>query len=220
MSNEVDHPHNTNHRFLYLLIALGVLLLGYPWPQDTAFGAFLGGMMSLGLLIAGVYAVSTHRHAFIGAGILALAAATGSIVDVVQGVRSQPVVEGLFFLFYAFTTIVIFWEVIRTKQVEADTVRGIVCVYLLIGIAFGTLYDFIETIRPGSFVLDGVSYLGFRQLVYYSFMTLTTIGYGDITPATYQAQSLAAIEGVIGVLYVAVLVARVVGIYSSRPVEK
>ena len=55
-----------------------------------------------------------------------------------------------------------------------------------------------------------------RTLIFFSFMTLTTIGYGDITPVTAQAQSLVAIQGTIGVLYVAVLVARIVGIYARH----
>jgi len=57
--------------------------------------------------------------------------------------------------------------------------------------------------------------VGFRRLLFFSFMTLTSIGYGDITPATDQAQSLAILEGVAGVLYVAVLVARVVNAYRN-----
>ena len=96
-----------------------------------------------------------------------------------------------------------------------------VCVYLLIGVTFGTLYDFIETVEPESFRInipaEGDSKIGWRQLIFFSFMTLTSIGYGDITPVTFQSQSLASIEGVIGVMYVAVLIARMVGIHSQTP---
>jgi hypothetical protein len=87
------------------------------------------------------------------------------------------------------------------------------------GLTFGSLYDLVETLRPGSFCinvemgLDG--YIGFRQLLFYSFMTLAAIGYGDITPATTQAQSMAIIEGVVGVFFVAVLIARIVNAYES-----
>ncbi len=91
-------------------------------------------------------------------------------------------------------------------------------VYLLIGITFGSLYDLVETIEPGSFRLNFYGTddtVGFRRLLFFSFMTLTSIGYGDITPATDQAQSLAILEGVAGVLYVAVLVARVVNAYRN-----
>jgi hypothetical protein len=63
---------------------------------------------------------------------------------------------------------------------------------------------------------EGPAEIRWRTLIYFSFMTLTTIGLGDVTPVTTQTQSLASIEGVIGVLYVAVLIARVVGVYARR----
>ena len=87
------------------------------------------------------------------------------------------------------------------------------------GCTFGTLYDFIESLKPGSFrmnvPIDADSKIGWRYLIFFSFMTLTSIGYGDITPVTFQSQSLASLEGVIGVMYVAVLIARMVGIHSQ-----
>ncbi len=97
---------------------------------------------------------------------------------------------------------------------------GAVCVYLLVGMTFGSLYDLIETIHPGSFQINVETAvpaeIRWRTLIFYSFMTLTTIGLGDVTPTTVQAQSLTSIEGVIGVLYLAVLIARIVGIYARR----
>ena len=88
---------------------------------------------------------------------------------------------------------------------------------------FGSLYDLIETLHPGSFQINvdtvDPTEIRWRTLIFFSFMTLTTIGLGDVTPITVQVQSLTAIEGVIGVLYVAVLIARVVGIYARRTPE-
>ena len=108
-------------------------------------------------------------------------------------------VEGTFSLFYAFTTGAVFYEVIRARRVTVGIILGGVCVYLLIGVTFGSLYDFLETLRPGSFQfnteVEPSRAMGWRSLIFYSFMTLTTIGYGDITPATDQTRSLAIIEG-------------------------
>ena len=90
---------------------------------------------------------------------------------------------------------------------------------MLIGLTFGSLYDLIETLYPGSFraniIADPSLHLGWRKLIFFSFMTLTTVGYGDITPVTSIAQSLAIAESTLGVLYVAILIARIVGIYIS-----
>jgi hypothetical protein len=173
-------PDEATGQFLWLMLALATLLITYPYFGNTIRGVSLGGMMSLLLLTAGVYAVRTHRLLFLTALVLA---------------------------------------VIRSKKVTGNSIYGIVCVYLLLGVTFGTGYDFIETLQPGSFRLNVEGQdpaLGWRNFIFYSFMTLTTIGYGDITPATHVTQSLAILEGVTGVLYVAVLIARIVGIYSRR----
>jgi len=207
-------------RFGLLLIALAALLIGYPYFENTRAGAFLGGVTSLLALTAGVYAVRANRWTFRLALALALATAAASARAFLGGVRGDFVVEATFSAFYALTTVVIFVEVVKTRQVTSDTMYGAICVYLLVGMTFGSLYDLIETLYPGSFQVNvetgGPVEIGWRMLIYFSFMTLTTIGLGDITPVTTQAQSLVSIEGVMGVLYVAVLVAKVVGIYAQR----
>ena len=121
-------------------------------------------------------------------------------------------------------TVAVFLEVIKTRRVTSDTIYGAICVYLLVGMTFGSLYDLIETLHPGSFQINvdtaGPVAVRWRTLIFFSFMTLTTIGFGDVTPVTTQAQSLVSIEGVMGVLYVAVLIARVVGIYARRRADE
>jgi hypothetical protein len=208
------------HRFWLLLIALVALLIGYPYFENTRTGAFLGGVTALWALIGGVYAVRAHRWTFGVALVLALATAAASARAFLGGVRGDAIVEATFSAFYAFMTVTVFLEVIKTRRVTSDTLYGAVCVYLLVGMTFGSLYDLIETLHPDSFQINvdtaGPAEIRWRTLIFFSFMTLTTIGLGDVTPVTTQAQSLVSIEGVIGVLYVAVLIARVVGIYARR----
>jgi hypothetical protein len=208
------------HRFWLLLIALVALLLGYPYFENTRTGAFLGGLTALWALIGGVYAVRANRWTFGIALTLALATAAASARAFLGGVRGDAVVEASFSAFYGFTTVAIFFEIIKTRRVTSDTMCGAVCVYLLVGMTFGSLYDLIETLHPGSFQVNvdtaGPPEIRWRTLIFFSFMTLTTIGLGDVTPVTTQAQSLVSIEGVMGVLYVAVLIARIVGIYARR----
>lgn len=102
-----------------------------------------------------------------------------SVWAFVSGIRGHPLVEAAFFLFYALTTIVIFVEVIREKEVTRNILIGIVCAYLLIGTAFATLFDLVETIRPGSFQFNtinaGDAPMRWRNLLYYSFTTLTPL---------------------------------------------
>ena len=215
-------PQPTHH-FWLLLVALAALLIGYPYFENSRAGAFLGGVTSLLTLTGAIFAVRTNRWTLGVALALALATVAASAKAFLGGVRGDWVVEATFTAFYAFIAVAVFLEVIKTRQVTADTMYGAVCVYLLVGVTFGSLYDLIETLHPGSFQINvdvaGPGEIRWRTLIFFSFMTLTTIGFGDITPTTVQTQSLTAIEGVIGVLYVAVLIARVVGIYARRTSE-
>ena len=124
-----------------------------------------------------------------------------------------------FTAYYVVTTVAVFMEVIRLRRFNMDSVLGAVSIYLLIGVTFGSLFDLLETIEPGSFRLNaiaaGAATLGFRRLLFFSFMTLTSVGYGDITPVTDHAQSLSILESVAEVLYVAILVAGVVNAYRT-----
>jgi len=201
-----------DNRFYYLLLALTILLIGYPY-----WGSYVGGLITLAMMVPAVWAVHTNRRIFIGACILALTTAAISVIKMLGGRTGDPLVEAAFLLFFAFITVSIFVEVMRTRLFRADTISGAVCVYLLIGICFGQLYDLVETLQPGSFhagFLEAGESPHWALLLFYSFMTLTTVGYGDVTPATDSTRSLATLEATIGVLYVAVLIARLIG--SSR----
>lgn len=145
--------------------------------------------MALGIPAAGVYAVSEDRRRLV----FALA-------------------------FYVFAAGLIMAHVFSTEDVAADTLFGAASVYLLLGLVWTLAYTLLERIQPGSFSLsaaptatDGAAIFDY---LYYSFATLTTLGYGDITPLTAEARSLAILEAVTGVLYVAVLIARLVGMYG------
>jgi flagellar biosynthesis protein FliR len=110
--------------------------------------------------------------------------------------------------------------------VTNDTISGAVCGYLLMGVVFGFLYGIIALLYPGSFIVAGKTiqpepssfdyHHEIINLIYYSFVTLATVGYGDITPASAPARALAMIEAGAGQFYVAILIARLVSIRYSR----
>jgi voltage-gated potassium channel Kch len=113
-------------------------------------------------------------------------------------------------------------HVLRADQVDAETLYGAVCVYFLFAALLGVLYVLVEILAPGSFNLpDSVSLTAGSRfdagpMMYYSFVTITTLGYGDITPATELARLLALLEAVLGQLFLVILVARLVGVYTAR----
>jgi hypothetical protein len=118
-------------------------------------------------------------------------------------------------LFFGFTIGVILWNVYREKGVSADGICGTFCGYVMVGLAFGHLYDLADLLQPGSLRGEDVAATPHDRryflLVYFSLMTLTTVGYGDITPATDTTRALAVTEAVIGQFYLAVLVAELIG---------
>lgn len=99
-----------------------------------------------------------------------------------------------------------------------DKIRGAICVYLLIGFAWTFGYGIIELINPGSFSglaeIDANNHVGrIMQLRYFSFATMTTLGYGDILPRSPVARTLATLEAITGQIYLTVLIARLVGLH-------
>jgi hypothetical protein len=101
-------------------------------------------------------------------------------------------------------------------------VQGSVAVYLLLGLAWAHAYFLVALIHPGAFntppAADGINEM--PQFVYYSFVTLTTVGYGDITPIHPFARSLATLEALVGQLYPAILIARLVSLEIQGRMER
>ncbi len=114
----------------------------------------------------------------------------------------------------------IIFDVLLKARVTLETLRGVICAYFLIAFIFAYVYIFIEFVIPGSFVIRGktmslfVHPHYFSEMLYFSFITLLTIGYGDIVAVNEFGQTAAVLEGIVGQLYIAILVARIVAVYS------
>ncbi len=113
------------------------------------------------------------------------------------------------------------------NQASGDAIFGAVCGYLLLGVIWSLIYSAVETASPGSFTLSGspktpmvAGRLDRGILGYYSFITLATVGYGDVTPSTPLARTLAWIEAISGQFYLAILVAGLVGIKVTQAIKE
>ena len=135
---------------------------------------------------------------------------------------AQHVVRGLFLLTLA---VLILTFVFSSGQVKQDRIFAALCVYILLGLLWAELYAAIETVRPGAFAFPDISTVVpmdkerlESDLVFFSFVTLTTLGFGDITPVAPMARTCSLLEAALGQMYLAVLVARLVGLHiaSSR----
>ncbi len=128
------------------------------------------------------------------------------------------VISQLAFNVYVIALIIV--SLFRTKRVTSNTIYGAAAVYLLIGFSFAILYIFIESFWSGSFYIDAAhnpdGQLDFTDFVYFSFTTLTTLGYGDITPISSHARSTTSLQAILGVLYIAILISRFVSVYIAQ----
>ena len=121
--------------------------------------------------------------------------------------------------FLCVATGVLLVQLFRTTEVDADMLVGSFCIYLLLGMIFAFAYLFLDAtgdaFRYISEAEHGEGKSAFRDLMYYSYVTLTTLGYGDIVPISAPAKALAVFEAVCGQFYLAVLVARLLGLHIA-----
>ena len=126
-------------------------------------------------------------------------------------------------VFLAFAVVIILRYILTTKSITYDTISGAICGYLLFGVMYAFAYAIIDFFYPGSlFVRSHLlpvnvpAKLALGRYVYFSFVTLASLGYGDITPLSSPACAFSAIEGIAGQFYIAVLIARLVSLHSSK----
>ena len=132
--------------------------------------------------------------------------------------------------FLTLVTILIIKYIFSTNRITLDYINAALCVYLILGLLWVSLYEIAEYIEPGSFVFpnDGLTDMNggesYGDLVvrkiYFSFVTLLTLGYGDVVPIYSNARLLAILEALIGQIFLVVLVARLVGIHVAQSLEK
>jgi hypothetical protein len=117
-----------------------------------------------------------------------------------------------------FTTYCVLHYVLRARVITRDQIYAGICMYLMLGFAFGALFYLVNILDPNSFAtnIEPGPVRDTPDLMYFSFVTLATLGYGDITPRTNIARSLAVLEALAGMLYIAIFMARLVSMRSSN----
>jgi len=208
-------------RFFYLFVCQVLLLVSFPFLEQHGLRLVLFRILGAVALVAGVYAVSNKRVQWITA--LALAIPAGAL-NAILALRPDPKIAVPTLLctisFVAFTLVSLLRAVIRSERITHDTIYGAISVYLLMGIVWGVAYALLVTLQPGAIVMNAASHpnhtMEWFDCLFYSFVTLTSTGYGDIVPVTPQARSLSILEAVSGIMYVAVLIARLVGVHAAK----
>jgi hypothetical protein len=209
-----------------LLVALLILAVGEPFFPEETFGHALYLMAMSAVLIAAVWAASPRHGLRVASLLFALPTFVVAWVRHFTGNREVTILFLLLAMaFFVFTAVVVVRQALgRDISVTVDTIAGAVCVYLLLAVIWALMFALMELTHPGSFQSNGQMLASSSthravgaELLYLSVVTLSTLGYGDVLPFSPQARMLAAIEAIIGQLYLAVLIARLVGIEASRP---
>jgi len=131
-------------------------------------------------------------------------------------------------IFLGFAIIALVREILSAHDVDTNILAGAICVYLLLGIIGGLVFTLIEITLPGSFhITSELSHTTAKALssdpglmIYFAFVTLTTVGYGDIMPATEAARSACTLLAVLGQLTLVVLISRLVGLHIAVKAPK
>jgi hypothetical protein len=205
-----------------LLLLLAVMLLVYPFLGTHWAANWIFDIVTLGLVAASLLVIHGKGFAFYLSLLLGSSAFIAGFLGRSMGVASAyPFGAGLRALFMAYLIIVIFRDIMRRRNITFDAVLGACCVFILLGLSFGSAYDLLEWLVPGSFSIPAVpqsieSVFGRMStefnLLYFSMVTMATVGFGDIVPVAAPARSLAALEGLLGQLYLAIIIARLVGL--------
>ena len=221
-----------------MLFMLVGMLSCYPYLiQEGQVGQTLFEIMFTGLIFVSMYALCDTRKDMIKALIFGVPALVVHVTHYIfPDLFMYSLLMACLVVFYTHMTML--RHVLRETSVDADTIAGAICIYLLLGMVWAMVYSLVEQFSPGSFMVASYSNEGIPTLVgaqsslegmsigdeaqtahftvflYFSYTTLTTLGYGDIIPTSAAARSLTSLEAIAGVLYIGAFVARLMSAYT------
>jgi len=199
-------------RFIYIILAIMLVLLINPYVRTLGLYGHLFTSLVLALIpLSCAFALTQHRKKAI---VILLIAAPLIVIDALNFFsisRLLTIVElGIAIFLYFYIVLLLVNHLLAIRVVTADMIYCAISTYLLIGIGWAGIYDLVEIVSPGSF-----SGKAETDLIYFSFVTLTTLGFGDILPLSVLAKRLVIFEATMGSIYMAVIVAMIVGRYMS-----
>jgi hypothetical protein len=213
------------YRGPYFILSCVLLLavLAFPLAADL-LGAMVLQVVTTLLLLSALYAVIESKTLF---RVMAVIIVPTVVVNWLVEPDSHPYLLGgaslATMLFYSITFVAILRNVATSKEVTADVIFGSIAAYLLFGIVLALAFYLVNSLDPGNAISSittaqteetGNDVLS--EFLYFSFVTLTSVGFGDIHPTGSVARSLAMFEAIFGQLYVAILIARLVSIHISQ----
>ena len=205
-------------RFFILLVLILLTIVLTPFLDDFIETRILMDVFLTALFLAIIFAIKSKRTEMMIAFILVLPLILSTWSYYIYDYTHLGLATRIFgALFFGYAVMIILQIIARSTEVTRETIFAAVVAYLLLALMWAFLYMILESWIPGSFAFPEDSNLSESQRFHYlSFITITTLGYGDITPLTGKASALTMMEAVIGQIYMVVLVAWLVGMYVSR----
>ncbi len=197
-----------------LVVAIFVIPVAAPTLGDG--GRVVVEVFFLLILLSGAWAIAEHRVAAI---VVALLCAGALVITVLApiwlgGGSAMVRILGAF-VGVMVLAVVIALKVFAPGRITTDRIMGAVALYLTLGVAWGNAYEIVALLDHTAFAGAADATTGVERWFYFSFVTLTTVGYGDITPASRAAQALAISEALVGQLYPAIILARLVTLHAA-----
>lgn len=212
----VDSDHSLA-ALLFFLVLYGFII--YPLAGENGKTDTLAASSFSIVLLLGVLATTQHKGTRLGMVVLAVIAFTSHWLHFFLREHAVHVIATTAAaLFFGLLCIFIIARVFRSGGITVFRIYGAIAVYVLLGILWGEFYVLIYLFEPSAFYFNPATQSGeppVSELIYFSFTTLTTLGIGDILPVHPVARSLATLEALIGQIYPAVLLARLVTLYQK-----
>jgi len=209
-------------RFRFLLLSL-MMMIGLRPLLDEWIGAHiwadvLTDIFFAGILISGLHALSGKPRQIRFASLLVIAIVLLRVLDYTLKIpvfnSLQLAVSAVFLIQMLF---MIWIHIEKEDEVTLDLIMAAACAYILLGMSWAYAYYLLEKFHPHSFNISENAGIDIGNFLYYSFVTLTSTGYGDILALTKSARALSILEVISGQLYLAIMISRLVGVHASQP---
>jgi len=215
-----------NIQFQFLLVGLFFYLLVAPFLIHVPFAYIVVNLLLSFVLLSALFTLQKNKalkyisFILITLLLLPLWINLSGIIHI-----SLIITYSILSIYLLFLISSLLYHFFSAKKVTANTIYAALCLYLLIGILWGAIYALVNDLIPGSFQgsilnLPEIPEMQLHGFIYYSFTTLTTLGYGDIVPKTLQAAALCQAEAIIGQFFTSVLIAQLVGIRVAQHLRK
>ena len=218
MSKEIRIPFTDIQvgRFLFLFISMVLMFVFRPFLTEYVTIAYLMEIFLFLVFLSAVYAIRQKKSVFIIALFLLLLTEILALLSYLKDIPSLDMLSNILGgLLLAYTAAIIVHHLFTEDKITGDMIMGAICAYFLMGLVWSFAYSTLEFFQPGSFQMPQGE-VNQATFTYYSYVTLTTLGYGEITPISAPARSFALLEAMMGQLYLAVLIARLVGIHIAQ----